>query len=115
MFIVLRPTVSELTCRALSTRSRYPPVSIKPNVNFINVKRTNISYERHFSSYILALSKNSYERFAHFTLMKLTPIVNFTNILRVAFALIFFRQKITNPNCKKKKGTLNSFAQESCS
>jgi len=41
-------------------------------VNFINVKRTNFSYERHFSSYVLALSKNSYKKFARFTLMKLT-------------------------------------------
>jgi hypothetical protein len=31
--------------------------------NFINVKLTIFSYERHFSSYILALSKNSYEKF----------------------------------------------------
>ncbi len=41
-------------------------------VNFINVKRTNFSYERRFSSYVLALSKNSYEKRARKTLMKLT-------------------------------------------
>ena len=44
----------------------------KYKVNFINILRTNFSYERHFSSYILALSKNLYEKFARFTLMKLT-------------------------------------------
>jgi len=32
-------------------------------------------------------------------LMKLTPVVNFINILQAAFALIFFCQKITEPNC----------------
>jgi len=41
-------------------------------VNFINIIRTNISYGRHFSSYILALLKNSYEKRARITLMKLT-------------------------------------------
>ncbi len=40
-------------------------------VNFINVC-TNFAYERRFSSYVLALSKNSYKKFAHLTLMKLT-------------------------------------------
>ena len=34
----------------------------RPGVNFINVKPTNFSYERCFSSYVLALSKNSYEK-----------------------------------------------------
>jgi len=33
-------------------------------------------------------------------LMKLTPVVNFTNILQLAFLPIFFRLKITNTNCK---------------
>jgi hypothetical protein len=33
------------------------------------------------------LSKNSYEKFAHLTLMKLTTSVNFTNLLRAAFML----------------------------
>ncbi len=34
--------------------------------------RTNISYERRFTSYVLALLKNSYEKRARITLMKLT-------------------------------------------
>jgi hypothetical protein len=42
-------------------------------VNFIKVKRANFSYELCFSSYILALAKNSYEKFVRKTLMKLTP------------------------------------------
>ncbi len=41
-------------------------------VNFINVKRANFSYEHRFSSYVLALSKNLYKKFARLTLMKLT-------------------------------------------
>jgi len=41
-------------------------------VNFINVLRMNFSYERCFSSYVLALSKKSYEFFVRKTLIKLT-------------------------------------------
>jgi len=40
-------------------------------VNFINVFRTNFSYERHFSSYVLALSKNLYKKRAQIKLMEL--------------------------------------------
>jgi len=46
---------------------------LTPGVNFINVLRTNFSYERRFSSYVLALSKNLYKKFARLTLIKLTP------------------------------------------
>ena len=35
-------------------------------------------------------------------------VVNFTNILRVAFATIFLHQKITNPNCKYRKAAQNT-------
>jgi len=38
-----------------------------------------------FLSYILALAKNLYKKFARKTLMKLTSGVNLTNILRAAF------------------------------
>ncbi len=41
--------------------------------NFINVKCANFSYKHRFSSYVLALLKNSYEKFIRKTLMKLTP------------------------------------------
>ncbi len=44
----------------------------KQGVNFINVLRTNFSYGRRFSTYFLALLKNSYEKCARKTLMKLT-------------------------------------------
>jgi len=70
-----------------------------PGVNFINVLCTNFLYERHFSSYILALSENLYKKFARLTLMKLTADVkedeklwifstgvNFINILCTTFA-----------------------------
>jgi hypothetical protein len=36
-------------------------------------------------------------------------LVNFTNILRVAFAPIYFLQKISNLNCKKRKALKNTF------
>ena len=45
---------------------------LRPGVNFINVKRAHFSYERLFSSYVLALNELSYEKFARLTLMKLT-------------------------------------------
>ncbi len=41
-------------------------------VNFINIIRTNFLYKRRFSSYILALWKNLYEKRVRITLMKLT-------------------------------------------
>ncbi len=53
----------------LSIRENREPTA---GVNFINVKRVHFSYERLFSSYILALNKLSYEKFARLTLMKLT-------------------------------------------
>jgi len=45
--------------------------------NFTNVKRTHISYKRLFSSYILALNKLSYKKFARLTFMKLTEGLKF--------------------------------------
>ncbi len=45
------------------------------SVNFINILRTNFSYERHFSSYVLALLKNLYKKCARIMLMKLTTAV----------------------------------------
>ncbi len=33
----------------------------------------------------------------------LLPFVNFSNILEAVFVLIFFYQKITNPNCRHIK------------
>jgi len=47
-------------------------------------------------------------------LVKLTPVVNFINILLAAFATIFLCQKNTKPNCKKRKAEQNTFAQKSC-
>jgi len=36
-------------------------------------------------------------------LIKLSPVFNFTNILRAAFAQISFSQKIPNTKCKKRE------------
>jgi len=41
-------------------------------VNFINVLRMIFSYKCRFSAYVLALSKNVYQKFVRLTLMKLT-------------------------------------------
>ncbi len=40
--------------------------------------------------------------------------VNFTNILRAAFAQIFLCQKSTNLKCKYKKAAVKTFARKSC-
>jgi len=47
------------------------------------------------------------------TLMKLTPLVNFINILLAAFAPIFLCQKITKPNRNLRKAAQNSFVPKS--
>jgi len=44
--------------------------------------------------------------------MKLTPAVNFTNILQAAFGPISLQQKITNPNCKHMKAAQNTFVKK---
>ncbi len=49
-------------------------INSQVGVNFINVLRTNFSYECCFSSYILDLKELSYEKFAGLTLMKLTAV-----------------------------------------
>ncbi len=41
-------------------------------VNFINIKLAHFSYERLFSSYVLALNELSYKKFVCLMLMKLT-------------------------------------------
>ncbi len=52
-------------------------MKLTTGVNFINIKRTNISYECRFSSYFLALLKNSYKKRVRMTLMKLTTVSTF--------------------------------------
>jgi len=49
---------------------------------------------------ILVLLESARIKAVHKMLMKLTPVVNFTNILWAAFAQIFFCKKITKPICK---------------
>jgi len=59
-------------------------------INFINIIRTNVLYERHFSSYILALLKNSYEKRARITLMKLTTGSSLMRNKMVALSCCWF-------------------------
>jgi hypothetical protein len=47
-----------------------------------------------------------YEKAAHKMLVKLTPGVNFINILQVPFAPIFLCQKIPKPREKQRKALL---------
>jgi len=43
------------------------------------------------------------------------PMVNFIMILLAAFALIFFCQEITKPNCKREKVAQSTFVQKKAS
>ncbi len=46
--------------RSMSIKAvRRTLMKLSSGVNFINVLRTNFSFKRRFSSYVLALSKNS--------------------------------------------------------
>ncbi len=53
-------------------------MKLTPVVNFINVKRTNFSYEHcvlaAFSSYMYIEKRRSYKKCVRVTLMKLTPV-----------------------------------------
>ncbi len=46
---------------------------------------------------------------------RLTPVVNFSNILWAAFEQIFFQQQVTKPNCNWRKTAQNTYVQKSCS
>ncbi len=48
-------------------------------------------------------------------LVKLTPVVNFTNILQAAFVLISLCQKMTNLNCEQIIAAQNTFVQKAAS
>ncbi len=72
-------------------------MKLTQGVNFINIFRSHFSYETSFqqlfSSYVLALAKNSYKKCARKTLMKLTTGVNFINVKRANFSYErWFRQ-----------------------
>jgi len=75
---------------------------------YVQIFCTNIVRQL-FSIYVLALGRNSYKKFARKTLMKLTTVVNFTAILRAAFAMIIFCQKSTKPNCYERKAAQSTF------
>ena len=64
-------------------------------LNFINIIFARFLYERCFGSFFYVhvtrkscQNRRSNEKHLRITLMKLTPGLNFTNILRTAFALI---------------------------
>jgi hypothetical protein len=52
------------------------------------------------------------QKAAHKMLVKLTPRVNFTNILLAAFAPLFLRQKSTNLKSQYKKALRETFVQK---
>jgi len=57
----------------------------------------------------------SYKKAACKMLMNMKPMVNFINILRPAFALIFFCQNYTKKKCNLRKAAQNTSIQKSCS
>jgi len=57
----------------------------------------------HLQFVFLFLSKNILEKAARKMLVKLTPVVNFINILQAAFALIFFCQKLPSQTIIREK------------
>jgi len=59
---------------------------LKSAVNFINIQRTNFSHERWFGSFFYVHVTR--EKCPRIMLMKLTPGVNFINILIAAFMLV---------------------------
>ncbi len=64
-----------------------------PVVNFSNVKCTNFSYEHTFRQFLTRKKlpkRHLYQKRTHFTLMKLTALVNFTNNLWADFWYLWF-------------------------
>jgi len=56
----------------------------------------------------------SYKKGKRKMLMKLTPVVNFNNILWAPFVPILFQQKITKPSWNLREATQNTFVWISC-
>jgi len=86
-----------------------------PEVNFINVKRANFSYECHvsaaFSSYMYVDNdvrmKNSYEKcWWNWHLQSISPT------FASSFCANIFGQKITKPNCPYRKAAENNLVQK---
>ncbi len=68
----------------------------------------------HYSNkHYLTTNKNDLRRTRWNTIVRwiITPLVNFTDILRTAFALFFSRQKITNSNWSSKSCSKNFCVQ----
>ncbi len=59
--------------------------------------------------------QNIGEKAARKMLIKLTPFINFTNILRAAFSPILYHLKITKPSCEWRKAAQNTFVCKICS
>jgi len=95
------------TCGSRTTRCRQ-------GVNFVNIIRTNFLYERRFfSSNILALLKNLYEKRACIMLMKLTTDLLFCEHLikyrRISFFAVSVFDNLFICECKiSLKGQNNS-------
>jgi len=76
-------------------------VKLRPAVNFINILCTNFLYERHFGSfyYVHVTKKKAAEWHSHkkcgcLTLMKLTAVVNLTNIYNQLLHQYSFAKKL---------------------
>ncbi len=84
--------------RTLGTSIRY-----KFHLHFyIQIFCTNV-ISAAFSSYILALVKNSYKKFVHLTFMKLTAGINFTQCYTRLFHQYFCAKKLQRQNVTREK------------
>jgi len=90
--IELRESINQLTNKSVFAIPR--SIHRIPKVNFINILQKNTNTKRCM-----------YRKAAH-------EILNFTNILRTAFATISLYQKITKSNCNKRKAMQNTFVQK---
>ncbi len=94
-------------------------VKLTPGLNFIIIICTAFTLVgsksvkiQSSSQYLFTLLGYMGTKVALRTLMKLTPVVNFTNILRKDFAKISFQQKITNTNCEHRKDAQHYFVEK---
>ncbi len=62
---------------------------------------------------VFALLDSARDKAFHRMLVKLTSVVHFINIIWAVFALRFFRQKNSKPNCNLRKALKSTFVQKS--
>jgi len=92
-----------------------------PWVHFTNILREAFTFKDHKSSKrqsshwcLIALFGSEPAKAAHKTLVKLTPCVDYTNILLADFATIFFCQENYTTKLQAQKSCAKHFHMKSC-